>query len=408
VSAQATDKNEQFQRFRNDYVAARKVNNLRAAALALEQALQFADDADLRKVLDDLHSTLREYHELRGKAADFRKDPTQLDEAISNLKRAAKLWDTTEVEREIDECNLAIQNRRDRLSVASFEIHGDIGIPQAGSFVADELLPFFQSKYDLVERSQLVRIAEELKLTESALADDEPGRREVGQLAKARFLVVGCITPIGGITVQARMVEVDSGLIVQTAEITAANADELKQKLPELARMLMMSDEEKQKSQEQQAKDAAPVDVLKLQDNAPIPPPPQPPGPQDPIPNPILFGNPKPPPVGNLNQNQFQQLQPAPAVLLMPAFPADRDAFVRQRAFWVALQLGDNLFLRGRFREAIWNYQFCLNLFPDQLAVRQRVQQCQLLLPSEPWLLFPRPRIAIFDFQVFGNPLVVP
>jgi hypothetical protein len=407
VAAPATEKKEQFNRLRDAYLAARKDNQLRAAALALEQALQFADDADLKKELDDLRATLKQYDDLRAKAAELRKTPAGLEEAINSLKLAAKLWDTTEIQREIDDCNFALQNRRDRLAVASFNVLGDIGIPEAGTFVADELLPSFRSKYDVVERGQIARVAEELKLAPAALADDEPGRRELGQVAKARYLVVGDITPVAGITVQARLIEVASGLVVQTAEITAANADELKQKLPQLARVVMMSDDEKQKLQEEQAKEAAPVEMLKPAENGAIPPPPQPPAPQDPIPNPIMFGNPMSPPVGNLQANQFQQLPVQPAVLALPAFPADRDALLRQRVFWAALQLGDNLFVRGRFRQALWNYQICLNLFPDELAVRQRVEQCMLLLPIDPFLAV-RPRIAIFDFQTFGNPLVVP
>jgi tetratricopeptide (TPR) repeat protein len=407
VAAPAADKKEPFNRLKEQYLAAKKENNLRAAALALEQALELADDADLKKELDGLRNTLSQYDELRAKAAETRKDPSRLEEAVDSLQQAAKLWDTPDIQREIDECNFALQNRHDRLAVASFEMRGDVGIPQAGALVANELLPLFQGKYDLLARSQLAKATEDLKLPETALAEDDAARRELGQLAKTRYLVVGNVNPVAGITVQARMVEVASGLVVQTAEITAANWDDLKQKLPELARVLMMSDDDKQKFQEQQAKNAAPVEVLKPADNAPIPPPPQPPAPDDPIPNPIMFGNPKPPPVGNLQANQFQQLPPQPAALVLPPFPLDRDSLFRQRTFWVALQLGDNLFLRGRFRQALWYYQLCLNLFPEELAVRQRVDQCILLVPFDPFLVM-RPRIAVFDFQTFGNALVVP
>ncbi|HLW65574.1 MAG TPA: hypothetical protein VKS79_09670, partial [Gemmataceae bacterium] len=407
VAAPATDKKEQFDRLKASYLAARKDNQLRAAALALEQALQFADDAELKKELDELHTKLAQYDDLCSKAAELRKDPAKLEGAVDNLKQAAKLWDTSEIQRDIDECNFALQNRRDRLAVAGFNVLGDIGVPEAGTFVADELMSFFKSKYELVERGQVARLIEEMKLAPAALADDEASRRELGQVAKARYVVVGDITPIAGITVQARMVEAATGLIVQTAEISAANVDELKQKLPELARVLMMSDEEKKKFQEEQAKETAPVEVLKPAANGAIPPPPQPPAPQDPIPNPIMLGNPQAPPVGNLQPNLFQQLPAQPAVLALPVFPADRDALFRQRVFWAALQLGDNLFLRGRFRQALWNYQICLNLSPDELTIRQRVEQCLLLLPVDPFFVA-RQRIAIFDFQIFGNPNVVP
>jgi hypothetical protein len=407
AAASTNDKKGQFDRLKETYLAAKQDNQLRAAASALEQALQFGEDADLKKELDVLHDRLNRYDALRVQAAELRKDPARLEEAVDNLKQAAKIWDTPELQREIDDCNLALQNRRDRLAVTSFNVLGDIGVPEAGLFVANELLPLLRSKFEVVERSQLAKLEEELKLAPTALADDESGRRELGQIAKARYLVVGEITPVAGITVQARLVELASGLVVQTAEITAGSADQLRQKLPELARALMMSDEEKQKFQEEQVKDAAPVEQLQPAANAPIPAPPQPPNPQDPIPNPIMIGNPLPPPVGNLQANQFQQLPAQPAVLALPVFPADREALFRQRVFWAALQLGDNLFLRGRFRQALWNYQLCLNLFPEELAVRRRVEQCMLLLPADRFLVV-RPRIAIFHFQTFGNALVVP
>jgi tetratricopeptide (TPR) repeat protein len=410
VTSPMGDKKDAFNRFKDQYLAAKKENNLRAAALALEQALQSGDDDDLKKELDSLHDTLSQYDDLRGKAADLRKDPAKMDDALENLRQAAKLWDNPGIQQDIGELVLALQNRRDRLSVASFELRGDIGIPQAGGFVADEILPFFKPKFDLVERSQLSKIAEEMKLTEAELADDEPGRREIGDALKVRYLVVGSITPVGGITVQARIVEVATGLIVQTAEISAATPEELKKKLPDLAHVLMMSDEEKRKLDEQQVNEAPPVEVQKPADNAPIPPPPQPPAPDDVQPPPVIFGNIKPPPVGNLQQNQFQQLPPAPAadaILPQPIFVADP---LRDRAFFVALQLGDNLFLRSRFREALYYYQFCLNLYPDQQAVRLRVAQCLALVPPDPIVIVPifvRPRIAIMDFQVFGNPFIV-
>ena len=48
--------------------------------------------------------------------------------------------------------------------MADFEIRGDVGIRDAGRSIADELLPAFRARYDLVERSQVGKVINELRL----------------------------------------------------------------------------------------------------------------------------------------------------------------------------------------------------------------------------------------------------
>ena len=56
------------------------------------------------------------------------------------LKVAAESWDTPQVRQEISECEGALQNRRDRVAIADFEVIEDIGIPRAGHAIAEELV----------------------------------------------------------------------------------------------------------------------------------------------------------------------------------------------------------------------------------------------------------------------------
>src|SRR5262249_24627877 len=176
-----------------------------------------------------------------------------LEEALDLLRQAAAAWDTPQIKQEIAECTLAIQSRRDRISVADFEVRGDVGLPQAGRTVAEELLPAFKRRFDLVERGQLSKVLDELRLESSELADNHQARQEVSRLAGVRFLVVGSITPLSGITVQARLVDVHSGLVVQTAKLVAATPEELLRNLSRLAAVLMMSDEQKLAFEQQAA-----------------------------------------------------------------------------------------------------------------------------------------------------------
>ena len=245
LAAQTGDAAARRNRFRTDAEAALREKNLRAAALAFEQALQDGEDPDLRKQLDAVRADLARYDDLRRRAAELRRDPANLEEALAALQEAAKVWDTPQVQQEIDECALALQRRRDRLGVADFEVRGEVGMPFAGRVVADELLPAFKQRFDLVERGQLKQVVEELRLEAGALADDADGRREVGRLARLRYLVVGSITPLNGVTVHARLVDVQTGLIVQTARLAAPSADELLPLLPQLANLLQMTDEQR-------------------------------------------------------------------------------------------------------------------------------------------------------------------
>src|SRR5207244_2535665 len=122
---------------------------------------------------------------------------------------------------DIDEYTFSLQRRRDRLSVAEFEVRGDLGLPLVGRTVAEELLPHFKGRFDLVERGQVDRILDELKLEANDLVGAPEGQREVGRLARIRYLVVGSITSLNGVTVNARLVNVQTGVVEQTARISA-------------------------------------------------------------------------------------------------------------------------------------------------------------------------------------------
>src|SRR5262249_22668323 len=86
-----------FARFRGEGESALRDKNLRAAALAFEQALAARDDANLRKQYDDSRVALERYDDLRRKAAELRRDPESLEDALAALQEAAKCWDTLQV-----------------------------------------------------------------------------------------------------------------------------------------------------------------------------------------------------------------------------------------------------------------------------------------------------------------------
>jgi tetratricopeptide (TPR) repeat protein len=396
-----SDAGDRRKRFRAEADAALDAKNLRGAAAALEQALQDGDDADLRKQLDDVRDRLKRYDDNRRRAEELRRDPTTLDDAVAALQDAQKAWDTIEVRRQIDDYTLAQQKRRDRIAVADFEVRGDVGLADAGRTLAEELLPAFKVRYDLVEREQVAKVVEELKLEAGDLGGDARGRAEVGRLAKVRYLVVGSVSRMGGVTVNARLVDVQSGLVVQTARVTAATADDLVPLLPQLATVLMMTDEQRMAYEEELARQAA--TVAKVTD-APPPPPPEAGGPPPP---PLVTTTPGPLPLGKVDPDNFDKLPPPPPV-------ETGDDPVKLRLRQVLVEVGDNLFRRGLYAQAEAQYEAALGLGGDPTEVQTRIDRCQALLaPPPPVVVFvppppPRPRIAVLDFVVVGDPRVVP
>ena len=396
------------QRYRDEGEAAWREQNLRAAALAFEQALQARDDARLQNQLEDIRGKLEKYDGLRRRAAELRRDPQQLEDALVALTDAAKSWDTLQVRQEIDECRLALQKRRDNLSVADFDIRGNLGFPDAGRTIAEELLPFFKLRFDLVERGQIGKVIQELKLEES-FGDDPDQQRELARLAKVRYLVLGSVSRLSGVTVSARLVDARSGLVVQTAKIVAPTIDEAIPLLPVLAKQLLMSDEEKIAFDAEQARVAK--RIAPPADDAPLPPPPPAPLPGF-VPPAVVVEVPAPPLFLGVTIDHFRRLPPPPAVFGKLPPPPPPELLVSHRLLHASLFLGDDLFRRGRFAEAHRHFEFALSLSPGNFDLRLRLERVRpLLLPPivivEP-VVFVRPRIAILDFATFGDPRVVP
>ncbi len=151
------------------------------------------------------------------------------------------------MQQQIAEYTLALQNRRDRLSVADFEVRGEVGLADAGRTLAEELLPAFKSRFDLLERGQLNQVVDELKLEASDLNGGQ-NQAEVGRLSKVRYLVLrrqrhACL---GGVTINARLVDVRlRDWWCRRGGSPRPTAEELLPLLPELATVLMMTDEQK-------------------------------------------------------------------------------------------------------------------------------------------------------------------
>lgn len=396
------DPKVRFQRLRDQAQVALQDDNLRAATASLQQSLQLFDDAGVRDQLREVQGRLDSYDALRRKASEMRRDPNEVDEALEVYRAAAKAWNTPEVRQDIDDCLFALQRRRPTLSVADFEVLGDVGVPGVGDIVADELLPTFKARFDLIDREQVDKAFKDLNLG-AGFQNNPEQQREVGRIARARFLVLGSVRRLGAVTVQARLVDTSSGLIVQTAKISAPTFDQVLQRLPELTKQLLMTDDEKLAFDQEQVRVAQRIEPVPA--NAPLPP------------APVVgaqgaagpwFDQAPPPAFGPLQVAQFRAL-PQPVVQQQVVIVEPPPPVFRTRLVHTVVLQGDGLFARGQYREAFRQYEFALGLAPNDFDIRARLDACRPLLP--PVVVVPvavRPRLAILNFFVVGDPRVVP
>lgn len=421
TAAQANEMNARLTSFRQQGDDALASGNLRAAAVAFDQALQSGDDPQLRRKLDGITLSLKQYDDSRARAAELRRDPARLDDAVAALRMAAQAWDTPQVREEIDLCTLALQNRRERISVADFEIRGDIGLPGGGRTIAEELLPAFKPRFDLVERSQLYNVLNELRLEASDLAGNDNGRREVGRLARVRYLVLGSVTPLCGLTVNARLVDASTGLVVQTAKIVATTPEELLRRLPQLAAILGMTDEQKFAYEQQLANQAVVIQPVAV---GMLPPPPD--AAVVVAPPPILVYSPRPPDPGRIRPEDFDLLPPAGQPSLSASLTIGRENPFGGRLFQLSVELGDNLFRRGQYHEAHRQFELALSLSPGHQDIQVRIDRCRPHLPPPPPVVVApapalvvapapvvvdslgRPRVAVLNFIVNASPTLAP
>ncbi len=134
---------------------------------------------------------------------------------------------------------------RHRIAVADFKVKGNVGITGAGETVPELLLPEFgQERFQLVERSQLAVILQEHDLTMADIVSN-PALLRGKKLKGLRYLVLGSVVKLGSLAISARLVDVRTGDMLQTAKVTASNAEGLQDALGELAKLLQMTPAEK-------------------------------------------------------------------------------------------------------------------------------------------------------------------
>jgi tetratricopeptide (TPR) repeat protein len=383
-----------------DGAAALADKNYRSGVVLLESALALGADEGVARQLEVTRAKLKTYDDNRALAGALRKDPTRLEESLSYLRKAASAWETPVVRQEIDEHQFILEMRKDRLGVADFEVRGEVGAPAAGRTVAEALLGHFAPRFALVERQQVNQLLDELGLQTGDLAETvrPVGGREVSRLGRVRYLVVGSVTPLAGLTVQARLVEVGTGSVVQTARVSAPNMEALVPVLKQVAVMLQMTDEQRVAFEEKLSASAAEV---RPADDKPLDTIPAPPVP-DARQTPLVTWTPRPAPAGALTITDLEGLSPAgqgqSAAGLLPRKDPRRGRLLR-----LALEVGDDLFRRARYQEAQRHFVLALALAGPRQEVSGRVEACRDMLPPSDLGPARKPRLAVLGFLGEGD-----
>ncbi len=214
--------------------ATRKLKELEQNQRAAEEAKRQRQEAEART----RHERFVQYRD-EGIAAHNSKD---YEAAKLSFGAALEEEDSPSVRSLLQQCIDA--TTRHRIAVVDFSISGDVGIAEAGKSVAELLLTRLSAdRYQLVERSHLAAILGEHDLTMADIASN-PALLRGRKLEGVRYLVLGSMVKLGNLAISARVVDVTTGDMVQTAEVSAEDARGLQSALGELAKILQMTPEE--------------------------------------------------------------------------------------------------------------------------------------------------------------------
>lgn len=128
-----------------------------------------------------------------------------------------------------------------RIAVLAFDIQGDLGIPDAGSIIAEWMLRELEKSqaFTITERAQLRKILDEQELQSSYLVNKSSQAARVGEMLGVDAIVSGTVINWAGtISIVARLVDTNTGEVLGTAEVKTKNLNRIPDQISLLARQL--------------------------------------------------------------------------------------------------------------------------------------------------------------------------
>lgn len=127
-----------------------------------------------------------------------------------------------------------------RVGVIEFELQNDVGIENGGRIVAEWLASEMVrvGRFDVAERLSLGDVLAEQDLGLAGLLSDETAA-EAGKIYGVQGIVTGSIMKFGStISVTGKIISVETGLVLKTSVVMAANLDALPHEIEVLANSL--------------------------------------------------------------------------------------------------------------------------------------------------------------------------
>ena len=177
-------------------------------------------------------------------AARLSKNENKVKKAIDVVNKAYLLSSSDKEYKRVAEIEKivykALAKRRAWVAVVDFTVDDSVESKVSGKAIAIKLEQALNGKFRLVTRSQVKKAMQELRFQSSDLIDHKNAKK-FGKLVGAELLLTGSIIQLGSeITVATQCFDVETGIILQTAEVSMFNPGEMNAKLFDLAAILTL------------------------------------------------------------------------------------------------------------------------------------------------------------------------
>jgi len=177
-------------------------------------------------------------------AARWSKNENQIKKAAAVIDRAYSLCSNDKERKRVAAVEKvvykALAKRRPWVAVVDFTVDNSVEAKVSGKAIAIKLEQALNGKFRLLTRSQVRKALHELRFQTSDLIDYKNAKK-FGKLVGAELLLTGSIIQLGPeITIATQCFDVETGIILQTAEVSLFNPGEINTKLFDLAAILTL------------------------------------------------------------------------------------------------------------------------------------------------------------------------
>ena len=187
---------------------------------------------------------LRKFDNYLRQAVRWSKDEKTVKKAVGAVNQAFMLCNDDKEHKRAAEIEKivykALAKRRAWVAVVDFTVDNSVESKVSGKAIAIKLEQALNGKFRLVTRSQVKKVMQELRFQTSDLIDRKNAKR-FGKLVGAELLLTGSVIQLGQeLTVATQCFDVETGIILQTAEVSMFNPGEMNAKLFDLAAILTL------------------------------------------------------------------------------------------------------------------------------------------------------------------------